>query len=152
MPIGELSPPTDRQTVGTFGDMPTQHDFRSAAGSLRTLGATAGSSAVAVNDVHIDVGMRGGTATAIVDAAMNAAFLNARAVMTASESAADEFERRAEVFAEYTRAIQQWRTDMAHWQTRWANYLSEPSENPNAAGPGFKPSEPTRWPLWVEEG
>ena len=132
--------------------MPTQQDFRAAAGALRTLATTAGSSAVAVNDVHIDVGLSGGTATAIIDAAMNAAFLNATAVTTASTTAADEFDRRAEACAEYTRKMQQWRSDKAYWQRRWDGYISSLVIDPNASGPGYQPQQPTRWPDWVEEG
>jgi len=132
--------------------MPTQHDFRAAATALRTLATTAGSSAVAVSDVHADVGLDGGTATAIIDAAMNACFLNANAVKIASNTAAEEFDRRAERCAEYTRSMQQWRTDLERWHGEWSSWMSALSVDPYAIGPAAQPSQPLRWPDWVEEG
>lgn len=105
-----------------------------------------------MNDIQTNVGMSGGTATPIIDAAMNAAFLNASSVRIASNAAADEFERRAEICAEYTYAMQRWRADMNQWQYRWNDYLSQIDDNPNAVPPGYQPARPTRTPLWVEEG
>ena len=112
----------------------------------------AGASAVAVNDAGGDLGLLGGTVTGVVEAAMNASFLNARSVQTAAESTAAEFDRRAEVCADYTERMRRWRADLAAWHSRWAQYAYAPVGGPYVAPPGPQPVRPTRWPLWVEEG
>lgn len=132
--------------------MPTQHDFRAAAVSLRELAVGARRSAVSVGDLETDIGMSGGTATGIVTAAMNAAFLNATAVSTSADTAADECERRAQRCAEYTDEMRRWRESLANWQRRWISSLGALAIESDAPMPGPQPEQPVRWPAWVEEG
>ncbi len=145
--------PVDAERCGRYrGLVPTQHDFRAAAGALRTLAVTAQASAVSVNDVDDDLGMIGGAATDIVHAALHASFLNVTSVAMSSSATADEFDRRAIVCATYTTDMERWRNNMSSWEDNRTTYLEELSEDPHAVGPGLAPGRPTRWPLWVEEG
>ena len=133
--------------------MPTQHDFRAAATALRDLAMSAGFTAVSVYGVRDDVGTFGRVIDPIVDAGMNAAYLNARKVETESNTVADELARRAEVCADYTDAMRRWRNDVDAYDWAWSRYREAFTRDADVEPPTLvRPTEPSRWPLWVEEG